>query len=98
MNLLQHFILKTAEQEAQTTIYCAVSEEMEGMTGLYLADCKIQQLKNHQATDGQAADKLWEMSSYAVGEPEMKESVNIFALVLHTKNYFPIIRTSFLAP
>ena len=54
------------EQGAQTTIYCAVSEEMEGVTGKYLADYQVQRLKNTQATDDQAADRLWEMSMQLV--------------------------------
>ena len=50
------------EQGAQTTIYCAVSEEMEGVTGKYLADCKIKKTDNSQATDDQIAERLWEVS------------------------------------
>ena len=51
------------QQGAQTSIYCAVSEEMEGVTGKYLADCKIMKTKNPQATDDQLAEKLWEVSA-----------------------------------
>ena len=58
---------KTAEQGAQTTIYCAVSEEMEGVTGQYLKDCGIKALVNPQANNDEAADKLWEMSKEMVG-------------------------------
>ena len=36
---LRWYFFKTAEQGAQTTIYCAVSEEMEGVSGKYLAEC-----------------------------------------------------------
>ena len=49
-------------QGAQTTIYCAVSEEMEGVTGQYLSDCKIMKTRNPQATDDELAEKLWEVS------------------------------------
>ena len=62
MPLFRPFFFKTVQQGAQTSIYCAVSEEMERVTGQYLADCRIQALKNPQASDDQAADKLWEMS------------------------------------
>ena len=54
-------------QGAQTTIYCAVSEEMEGVTGQYLADCKITKTRNPQAIDDQLADQLWEESAKLVG-------------------------------
>ena len=53
---------KTPLQGAQTNIYCAVSEEMEGVTGKYLADCAIKEPSNPQATDDKVADKLWEVS------------------------------------
>ena len=55
--------VKTPWQGAQTTIYCAVSEEMEGVTGQYLADCKITKTGNPQATDDELAEKLWEVSA-----------------------------------
>ena len=58
---------KSAWEGAQTSIYCAVSEEMEGVTGKYLADCQIQKLKNAQASDDQLADRLWEASVQMVG-------------------------------
>ena len=49
---------KTPLQGTQTNIYHAVSEEMEGVTGRYLADCKIAKTKNPQATDDELAEKL----------------------------------------
>ena len=55
-------VLKTPNQGAQTTIYCAVSEEMEGVTGKYLVDCKIKKTQNPQATDDQIAERLWKVS------------------------------------
>ena len=36
---------------------------MEGVTGQYLADCKIAKTKNPQATDDELAEKLWEASA-----------------------------------
>ena len=59
---------KTPWQGAQTSIYCAVSEEMEGVSGKYLADCKIQRdLKATAAADEAAADRLWRVSARMVG-------------------------------
>ena len=55
--------VKTPLQGAQTTIYCAVSEEMEGVTGKYLDNCKIKKLEHPQATDDNLAEKLWEVSA-----------------------------------
>ena len=62
MGVLSWF-MKTPWEGAQTTIYCAVSEEMEGVTGQYLADCRIKKTNNPQATDDQIAEKLWEVSA-----------------------------------
>lgn len=59
--------LKTPWEGAQTPIYCAVSEEMDGVSGQYLVDCKIKKLKNSQATDDAIAKRLWEVSSEMVG-------------------------------
>ena len=61
------FLWKTAWEGAQTTIYCAVSEEMEGVSGKYLADCQIQKPVNPQALDDDLADKLWDASTQMVG-------------------------------
>ena len=62
VKLLVIFV-KTPKEGAQTTIYCAVSEEMEGVTGQYLADCRITKTENPQATDDNLAEKLWEVSA-----------------------------------
>lgn len=64
------FTFKTPMQGAQTSIYCAVSEEMEGVSGQYLADCTVQRPKNPEALDDQAAERLWELSAQMVGLEE----------------------------
>ncbi len=58
---------KTTWQGAQTSIYCAVSEEMEGVSGQFLVDCKIVKPANPLALDDNLADRLWEVSSEMVG-------------------------------
>ena len=63
---------KTPWQGAQTTIYCAISEELEGVSGQYLADCKIQQPKTAAATDDNMAERLWQLSCRMVGLEEEK--------------------------
>lgn len=59
--------MKTPREGAQTTIYCAVSLEMEGVTGQYLADCEIQKLMTAVATDDEVAERLWQVSAQMVG-------------------------------
>ena len=60
------FFWKTPEEGAQTSIYCAVSEEMEGVSGKYLADCKIVKPRNKEATDDEIAERLWQVSAQMV--------------------------------
>ena len=67
MNYPTWMFWKTPWEGAQTTIYCAVSEEMEGVTGQFLYDCQIVKPKNRQATDDQIAERLWEASAKLVG-------------------------------
>ena len=60
--------LKTPWQGAQTSVHCAVSEAMEGVSGQYLADCRIAKRMIHPAVhDEQMAEKLWELSVKLVG-------------------------------
>ena len=60
------YMFKTSEQGAQTTIYCAVSEEMEGVSGKYLRDCHIVE-PSKPAQDDDMAKTLWEVSLKLVG-------------------------------
>ena len=60
------YTFKTAEQGAQTSIHCAVSEEMEGVSGKYLKDCAIVE-PSKGAQDDEAAKKLWDLSMKLVG-------------------------------
>ena len=60
-------LFKNPQQGAQTSIYCAVSEEMEGVSGKYLADCKIVKPRTKEATDDEIAERLWQVSAQMVG-------------------------------
>ncbi|XP_033608461.1 retinol dehydrogenase 11 isoform X2 [Cryptotermes secundus] len=64
-NVLVYFI-KTPEQGAQTTIYCAVSNEAGGETGLYYRDCKKGR-PNPLAFNERLAADLWDKSAKLVG-------------------------------
>ena len=50
-------LMKTPEQGAQTTIYCAVAEELENVSGKYYSDCKEKLLLPHVKND--QAERLW---------------------------------------
>ena len=67
MTPLTWLSFKSAWQGAQTSVYCAVSEEMEGVSGQYVSDCKFKKLTNPQATDDDIAERLREVSAQLVG-------------------------------
>ncbi|KAJ4431236.1 hypothetical protein ANN_19833 [Periplaneta americana] len=64
--ILCNFFGKNPIEGAQTSIYLAVSEEVEGITGKYFADCKESSM-SQTAMDEGLAKKLWEVSERLVG-------------------------------
>nr|CAD7449058.1 unnamed protein product [Timema bartmani] len=64
-NFFMGIFAKDAVEGAQTTIYLAVSEEVEGLTGKYFADCK-EVTPSAAARDEGLAKKLWEKSEELV--------------------------------
>ena len=58
---LMMVVLKTPKEGAQTSIYCAVSEEVDGVSGKYFSDCKEKALMPHALADDDA-NKLWQLS------------------------------------
>ncbi|RZF45182.1 hypothetical protein LSTR_LSTR009953 [Laodelphax striatellus] len=71
---LGYFLLKTPEQGAQTTLYCALSEQAANETGLYYSDCHVKE-PAPQAKDMEKAKRLWKESMEMVGLTE--DSVKI---------------------
>lgn len=61
--VISFLCFKTPWEGAQTTIYCAVSEELEGVSGKFFADCKEVRMD----TSNDDAEKLWELSAQLVG-------------------------------
>lgn len=59
-------LLKTPKQGAQTSIFAAVDESMEGVSGAYLSDCAIVE-PNKVAKDAGVAKKLWDLSDRICG-------------------------------
>ena len=67
--VLQPFVsllTKSPKEGAQTSIHLAVSKELEGVSGLYFADCK-ERIPAKSAQDDEVAEKLWEVSAKLVG-------------------------------
>nr|DBA29555.1 TPA: hypothetical protein GDO54_009777 [Pyxicephalus adspersus] len=64
-NVIGFFFFKTAEEGAVSTIFSAVSEEAEGVTGKYIdSDCLIE-LPSENSRDPAVNKKLWEASEAA---------------------------------
>lgn len=57
---------KTPWEGAQTTIYCAVDETLEGVSGKYFADCKVSS-SSKASLDDDMAERLWKVSTQLVG-------------------------------
>lgn len=57
---------KNATQGAQTTIYCSVSEECEGITGKYWSNCALKEASKHAIID-EDCKRLWDYSIEQVG-------------------------------
>lgn len=60
-------LLKTPWQGAQTSIHCAVAEELEGVTGKHFADCKVKDVKMPPSLNEEVAEKLWQISAKMTG-------------------------------
>ena len=63
---IRKIFMKNCWVGAQTTIFCAVDESLDGVTGKYYADCQEAKFLNPQAEDEDLAKKLWEKSAELV--------------------------------
>lgn len=76
INLLGKFRvidLKTAAQGAATSVYAAVSPELEGQSGVYLTDC-AEAKASKQGCDLDQAARLWKVTETLVEEAMSKHS------------------------
>ncbi|XP_068241436.1 retinol dehydrogenase 11-like isoform X2 [Palaemon carinicauda] len=64
---IMFFFMRTSKQGAQTSIHCAVSEELDGVEWGFLANCKLEKLAE-VAQDEATSSRLWEVSMDLVGE------------------------------
>eukprot|EP00731_Ephydatia_muelleri_P018055 Em0011g95a len=60
-------VMKSPMEGAQTTIYCAVDEAVEGVSGKYFKDCKVTAPLTKAAVDDDMAERLWKVSAELVG-------------------------------
>ncbi|NXF71295.1 RDH12 dehydrogenase, partial [Sclerurus mexicanus] len=60
------FFLKTPWEGAQTSVYCAVAEELDSVTGQYFSDCQPAYV-SPRGRDDETARKLWNVSCELLG-------------------------------
>ena len=58
--------LESTVQGAQTSIYCAVQEGIEGLSGSYFSDCALAS-SSRVSQDVEMAKQLWEVSEEMTG-------------------------------
>lgn len=68
LTLVTSLFGKTLTQGVQTTLYAALSSELNDRSGHYLADCKIATPNQKEVTD-EAALKMWQVSCKMLGLP-----------------------------
>lgn len=67
---------KTAAHGAQTSIYCAIAPELDGVSGKYFSDCAVKQEAKLARSD-EDAKKLWEVSENLTGlSPATEETTS----------------------
>jgi len=66
MDIGDRTIAKKTDKGAETSIYLCASKEVEGITGEYFVDCKIEELIGSAKSEEQAS-KLWSASSELTG-------------------------------
>ncbi|KAK5921513.1 hypothetical protein CgunFtcFv8_018871 [Champsocephalus gunnari] len=66
LSLPSLLLMKTPQQGAQTTLYCALTPGLEGKTGGYFSDCAEKEVAP-EGRDDFMARRLWEESARLVG-------------------------------
>ncbi|KAM9202626.1 retinol dehydrogenase 11 [Dugong dugon] len=62
------FFLKTPQQGAQTSLYCALTEGLETLSGKHFSDCQVARV-SAQARNETVARRLWDISCDLLGIP-----------------------------
>lgn len=70
-----YYFFKTAKSGAQTTIRLAVDTELDGVTGEYFADCRIQKVGASARKNSNDAEWLWMASEKMTKLASHKHSV-----------------------
>ncbi|XP_030632265.1 dehydrogenase/reductase SDR family member 13b.1 [Chanos chanos] len=66
MKPISTLFFKDVEAGSQTTLYCALQEGIESLSGCYFSECAVRSVKP-EARDDAVAKKLWEVSEKLCG-------------------------------
>lgn len=64
--LVAYFFFKTTYAGAQTSVYCAVAEDLKDVSGEYFADCTLAEC-SALAKDEKVSTELWKLSQQLTG-------------------------------
>jgi len=64
--VVSYFFFKTINGGAQTSVYCAVAEELKDASGQYFKDCALAEC-SALAKDEKVAEQLWKLSEQLTG-------------------------------
>lgn len=63
---VMYFFFKTPNGGSQTSVYCAVAEELKNVSGEYFKDCALKEC-SALAKDEALAKELWKQSEQLTG-------------------------------
>ena len=70
--IVMYFFFKTTNGGAQTSVYCAVAEELKEVSGKYFKDCALADCSD-LAKDEKVAGQLWKLSEQLTGLKKLEQ-------------------------
>ncbi|XP_033102140.1 retinol dehydrogenase 11-like [Anneissia japonica] len=71
--IIKFWILKSANDGSQTSVHCAIADNISHLSGGYFKGCKVQKISPH-AADETSGRRLWEISEKMTG---FKETIDV---------------------
>lgn len=90
MKPITTLFFKDVEAGAQTTLYCAVQEGIESLSGRHFSNCAVQKVEP-KAQDDAVAKKLWEVSETLSGLSWIHTGTHIQHCGFNNVNYISFL-------
>ncbi|XP_071946550.1 retinol dehydrogenase 13-like [Antedon mediterranea] len=71
--IIKFWMLKSANDGAQTSVHCAIADDISHLSGAYFKGCKVQKMATH-AADETNGRRLWEISEEMTGLKETEKN------------------------